>query len=141
MKTGKKSYVAAVLVLAAIQTPALAARWELVTATETGTIAQVDTAGILREKTGRRAWVRFSNPEQQKGSPASDYKPYKSSMALTYYDCSLRRSATVKSVFYTGEYATGDTVSAWSAPAGQRYWDDVIPETVGEAVLVFVCSR
>jgi len=78
-------------------TPALAGRWVTI-ADGTTRAVHLDTAGIQREGTQTRAWVREVHTQEQRSDQAGVL--YYSTNTLTNYDCAQRTFAPLFRVFY-----------------------------------------
>jgi len=78
-------------------TPALAGRWVTI-ADGTTRAVHLDTAGIQREGTQTRAWVREVHTQEQRSEQAGVL--YYSTNTLTNYDCAQRTFAPLFRVFY-----------------------------------------
>ena len=121
--------------------PAFAADWEPVASGDSGLIASVDVSSMSGPRNLRKAWVRYSYKDFQKGDASSDYRQYRSKVALAYFDCPGKRSATAKIVTYYGENGSGENLSSKSDPNFAKNLDEVVPDSIGEALLERVCQR
>lgn len=78
-------------------TPAMAGRWVTIADGSTRAV-HLDTAGIQREGTQTRAWVREVHTQEQRSDQAGVL--YYSTNTLTNYDCAQRTFAPLFRVFY-----------------------------------------
>lgn len=67
-------------------------------------------------------------------------KTYRSTKALNYFKCSERTSAVAQQAFYLGEKGGGEYVTATSMKRDSLQFEDVVPGTMGEAMLDLVCA-
>jgi len=59
---------------------------------------------------------------------------------LTYFDCAERRSAVGSEAVYEGQNGAGDVLASMSDPKATQALRDVVPGSLGEAALEFVCA-
>lgn len=134
-----KSLAVAFLTLAA--SSAGAAQWEVIDAAQDqSVIVYVDQQSITKDRTYRKAWVRYSYATDQVGKPITEFKPYRSTLWLNWFDCSARKSAAGKLVVYAGLDGTGDVLHTSTRKNPIADLDDVTPGTLGERALAQVCS-
>ena len=121
------------LVLATICPAAThAAEWELIGEYGSGDIAYVDKTSIIRLTSAiTKVWVKVVNNEP-------DLYRVSFSKELHYVNCSARTLATKQSAKYDidGDYLRGTTVTDVLLE-----YDDVIPETLGETIVDYVCKQ
>lgn len=67
------------------------------------------------------------------------YAPYRSVKALNVYDCNARTSAALQNAGYSDAAGHGENVFSWAIPLSKAEFNDVIPDTIGEITLSFVC--
>lgn len=85
----------------------------------------------------KTAWAKWEYANTQK----QDYPPYKSynkSKGFWYYDCNAKRSELESAHFYLN----GQSVYSgnWYVPtSSSATWDRVVPDSVNEGKLDFVC--
>lgn len=116
---------------------AYSAEWYRVTGTEKFNVL-VDLDSVSPRGKYWQAWFRWDYTESQtlKTYPPSQYL---SNKELNVFDCQSRTSAELQSVYYTGVSGMGDTAYSWSTTIEKAQMKDVIPETIGETMLRFVC--
>ncbi|MGB7196073.1 MAG: surface-adhesin E family protein [Collimonas pratensis] len=117
-----------------------ASDWQQITSTETSVIA-VDKQSITTSKgfRNRKAWITYDSTVAKltTGYPA---KPYFSMVQLEYFDCSERTAAAVQQIAYSGQTRTGEIVKVLNIPLSAAEFTEVVPDSVGEATLAYVCS-
>ncbi|WP_369021508.1 surface-adhesin E family protein [Verminephrobacter aporrectodeae] len=115
---------------------ATAANWEYVGDSRNTGMIYVDTASIAKSPFGRKAWVRveFYSPQEVNN------RKHSSGISLYHCDCQGRSLSVVKMAFYSGDNRSGDIVYSWSGKPTKDSLEDVMPDTVEEMILDFVCS-
>ncbi|MCA8326193.1 surface-adhesin E family protein [Burkholderia cepacia] len=126
--------------------PAIAASWAPIA---DGLIPQiyVDTASIRHEGKYTKGWFLSTYLEPQKNQ-APTYtatgtliKPYLSEKSLLVADCAARTSTTLQLWRYSGERGTGEVVESQTVKMYPQNFTDVVPDTIGEAMLNRLCRR
>ena len=102
------------------------------------TAAFADTQSMRRTGPRVKVWIKWSN---SKALETNSYpkKKYLSEKQLSIYDCNDRTSATIQVIRYSAEDAAGDVVESLSFSEGSAQYRDLAPETIGEAILEYVC--
>jgi len=108
--------------------PALA-EWEEFGGHETATM-YFDPASIRVDGQMRRVWTLGDRVVESESG-------IKSLVMLDLYDCSEERSRYLQIIAYAEPMATGSVIETMSEPSP---WQAVAPETLGAAMLEFVCS-
>lgn len=125
--------------LAVLSDGALAANWKLVSTSDTS-IIYVDTTSIAKSPIGRKAWVWFEYNAPKKIPLSYPEKYFTSVVELDHYDCQNRTSAAAQQLSYASAGKSGDVVDSRSIRNVKDTLEDVVPDTVGETLLNFVCS-
>lgn len=86
-----------------------------------------------------KAWFMFSY-DSEKTQRAYPFKKYQSGKQLNNFKCREKSSAVVQGVYYSKEYGTGEVVDSESIDPAKVRYDDVVPDTIGEAMLDAACS-
>lgn len=111
--------------------------WESVSTTSqenaTSTV-WVQTKSIATSGKYVKAWSvsDFSNPQTIANSPN---KSYTRSLQLTYFNCAERKLAGAQITYYFEK----NFVASSSFDEAKRVFEEVVPETVGEAMLERAC--
>jgi hypothetical protein len=114
-------------------------RWHFITRT-TAFAVSLDTATIQKGQDPGHvvAWLRFYFNRMQRGTPASDGKPFRYVLDQTEYDCSARQMSLRNMNFYSRDGVLLSTVNAVDTRDGLP--QDVIPSSTGETIHRFVCD-
>jgi hypothetical protein len=115
-------------------TMALALDWTQVASADDLAV-EVHPGRLSRDADGMiRGWERtkYKTPRRAKNG-----KTYVSVMVQTRYDCDARRSMSTRGIHYD---RSGGVVISWTVPTYDQEWTEVVPESVGEAVLDEVCA-
>ena len=59
---------------------------------------------------------------------------------LNYFDCRKRQYAIAQRIAYEERDAQGLTVFRATVPSSGLEYSDVVPESIGESMLLFVCK-
>lgn len=118
--------------------PAFGSNWEIVVRHDAMKIA-VDTDSITASngKTKAWTWYVYTVPEKTDGNPP---KEYRSEKRLELYDCK-ERMTTFTQVY---RYSTpeSDRIIEYLNFGPEIYkFQDVMPDTIGEALFTFVCKK
>lgn len=92
-----RSTILVLLLALSTATPAMAGRWVTIADGSTRAV-HLDTAGVQREGSQTRAWVREVHTQEQRSDQAGVL--YYSTNTLTNYDCAQRTFAPLFRVFY-----------------------------------------
>lgn len=100
--------------------------------------AFVDKQSLRRTGSKVKAWVRvnYSTPRDSGDSK----KKFQSAVSLSMHNCADRTSSTLQVAQYSSIGGTGETVWSMTCEDKPSTYSDVIPETIGEAVLEYVCK-
>lgn len=128
--------------LLTLASTAHAANWVHVSTDINDNKRYIDTDSIQTHRfSGGGDYKTFWNKWEYSNTQKQDYPPYKSYnevKAFEYYDCTAKRME-VESVHY---YLNGQPVSSSSdyvPTSSSATWDRVVPDSVGEGKLDFVC--
>ena len=114
---------------------ATAANWVHLTDTDSAQVF-IDTDSIAKWDGKIKAWFLY----EYGGPQTADHKKYLSSKDLAYFDCTERSMVLVQIVRYEKQSGTGDVVSTIFIPMAPAWFEDVVPETLGETMQMFACS-
>ena len=84
----------------------------------------------------RKAWSEYIYSQLQDRKQVG--KQFNRQLLLNIYDCAARTKGTMQVVFYGIE---GDVIDSLSFKRNVIAMEDVIPESLGEASLNFVCAQ
>jgi hypothetical protein len=123
-----------VLIIAlTLSTPALAAEWKLI-GTEGDATIYVDRKGFHQEGNLLKAWIRYDYAKPENAD--TQVRPYTRRHELRYFSCSGREWGLTKAITYT---ADGQVAHTETDPTPRLA--DVIPDSLAEFVLDFVCEH
>ncbi len=117
---------------------ACAACWEEIAKTSKEDIVFLDKCSISLDGKYKKAWIKWENKEQK--NVEDDYLPKKmadSSKTLYYFDCAKKQSTIIQNIYYYHDSA----VKSLSINIKEASFDEVIPDTVGEAILEAACGK
>lgn len=117
---------------------AFSADWKSITSTDGGFIF-VDTSTVLQVGKYRKAWILWDYITPQK-TPDYPGVMYKSIKELDYYDCDSNQSAAIQELLYDDMAGLGKNVRSSGGTFYPWAMKDVAPDTVGQAMLKFVCD-
>lgn len=100
----------------------------------------VDASSIAPIGKYRKAWFLSSEEMEKDGNAYTSFKKYRSTKSLNYYSCEERTTASLQRLFYSESQGTGEYLGSWAAPSKNVNYLDVAPDTVGEAMLEYVCN-
>lgn len=132
---------AALLLVSIVESSSVAAqddRWKPV-GINGDAVAWVDSKSLRRTGTKVRAWIRWDWMSPQK-TRASTPKEYRAEKHLAIHDCANRTTTTLQIILYADFAAIGGVVESFSADEATAKPLDIVPETIGEQVLEFVCE-
>ena len=119
--------------------PVAAAEWVLVGETE---LAQmfVDESSLTQQGRYVHAWFRWDYSSPQTTTEGKYFLSFK---ALKHFDCALRQSSARQVVLYTEGNGQGVVVDSAIFPPDDvnAHMQAVVPQTVGEAELDYVCKN
>lgn len=131
--------LAYVFVFLSFTSTAFAANWQPL-AKGGGFIVYVDTESLVQRGEYWQSWFMWDN-ENDKETPDYPPKTYRSTKTLTVFNCSLRQSTGIQTVYYSGQEGSGNSVYTASVNIKQASFADVVPDSIGESMLRYVCSR
>jgi hypothetical protein len=131
-------YVALGLGLIVVATAAHPAQWQLVEGSSKLTL-HVDVESIRSEGGRVKAWFRWNYAETQYTYP--NREPFRSMKELNYFDCGKRTYAIAQSVAYAERDGRGESPYRAALPFSQLTFEEVIPESIGELMLEYVCRN
>ncbi|WP_157639452.1 surface-adhesin E family protein [Burkholderia ubonensis] len=137
----RKKIIATLLAAGILVSPALfASDWRYLSSTENTTVS-LDVQSVHFKGAVAKAWI------------LSDYDPpttlqrgytslsASSSKALYFFDCDSDTSAVAEYVYASGKGGNGAVVESWNIPSSQRLeFSEVVPDSIGEAMLRAVCN-
>ena len=119
--------------------PMLAATWVPVAGNES-MAAEVDRDSMRRTGPKVKVWVRwlYVEPTELKGAyPRLTFQSLKS---LAIYNCADKTNVNLQEAFYA-ERDGGQVVKTNVTPETVAGYDEVVPDSMGEAILRFVCDE
>ena len=133
----------AALVLVALSLPfgahAQALRWVEI-ARGDDVAAFVDSTSLRKAGGIAKVWLKWENDPPVPISNGSS-KVYRSEKTLSIFNCKARSVATVQVVRYSLPEGTGDIVESGSIPEAEAKHREVVPDTMAEHVLNWVCMQ
>lgn len=115
-------------------TSAYASDWEQVAQNDNMEVF-LDKQSVGRQGKLRKAWLAYSFKAEQ----SLNGKIYKSTKQQEQFSCPEKASGQYQTTYYTDEYGKGQVVFTWMAQSKNIILSDVVPDSVGEAVLRAVC--
>lgn len=99
----------------------------------------MDGDSVVKVGAYRKAWVKetYGKPEETDSYPK---KAYNGAKLLYYYNCEIGTSVPVQKVLYADQGATGDVVESRSVKFKAENMIEVVPDSVGEALLRAACG-
>lgn len=99
----------------------------------------VDAQSVAISGSLRKAWFTYTYETAQKTNsyPEKTYFSYK---LLSYYNCREKTTASSYIVYYSEQFAAGMTVETTSVAKEKMSFVDVVPDSIGEANMNYVCS-
>ena len=100
----------------------------------------VDHDSIAPRGKYMRAWVMvdYFKPKKLTAYPN---KEYLSSKALWAFDCVEKTITSIQDIAYAGDTGVGEIVESTSVDWEKARFRDVVPDSMGEAVMQIVCKR
>lgn len=118
---------------------AFAEKWELL-GTENGIDVYIDKASINPKGNYLEAWFRWDY--QAKGNlPTYPHRQFLSAKSLEYFDCEAGSRANAQLVFYSGQSGSGEPVSSFMQSPTKEEFTPVVPESISDASLEYVCDH
>lgn len=101
----------------------------------------VDADSLMSVKGGfRKAWIAHSYDKPLQTNDIYK-KDYSAAIMLQRFNCSERTSATYQEVLYSGKDRQGNIVRTITMKPEEQALSDVVPGSVGEEVLNYVCAQ
>lgn len=123
---------------------AYASNWFVLSPTIDGGTESVDLSSIVAKGNYVTAWFMNTSPVEQKFERSFPTvrtdKPYKSIKVHQVINCSKRESATEHIAYYTDENGGGTYLGSIVAQPSQYTFSSIIPDTLGEQRLDYVCK-
>lgn len=116
----------------------LASTWVEV-ATNDSMTAEVDRESLRRKDSKVKVWVRWEYEAPADVAGAYPKKTFQSLKSLAIYDCSNRTNANLQELFYADKNG-GRVVHTNVIPEAVATNDELAPDSMGEAILRFVCE-
>lgn len=130
----KKTFIVLLVIPSAT---VLAADWQYITGGKDFTV-NIDLQSIAPAGNGRmKAWTKYIYSEARS---LPGYGTYQSALTLDYYDCTQKSTATIQQVFYA-DTEGNKNIFYQSVPAKDARYEDVVPGSINETELLFVCSK
>jgi hypothetical protein len=120
-------------------TLASAEKWEWL-GSENGIDIYIDKTSINPKGKYIEAWFRWDY-RVKNTLPVYPRKAFLSAKSLEYFDCDAGSRANAQLVFYSGQSGSGETVSSFLQSPTQEQFTRVMPESIAEASLEYVCNR
>jgi len=138
-----KAFFLAALIIGA--GPASSAEWKMITSSssEDGnrTYIEADEDSVRERPPYRQAWIRYSYLKPKKNE--TDGKPYRSTAALTLFDCKNEELTDLATLDYSSMFGAGEARHSTTTPRALavRNLRPVVPDSVGENILQWACTR
>lgn len=116
-----------------------ASNWEIVGVGATASV-YVDAESMATSGKYKKAWVKYSFSTDQESTPFTNFKKWRSSTDLVYFNCEERTSGTIQATYYDGAMSTGEVVSSTNLKLHQVLFNESAPDTLGDAVISYVCK-
>ncbi|HSD35919.1 MAG TPA: surface-adhesin E family protein [Rhodocyclaceae bacterium] len=116
-----------------------AANWALVDSNSESKIF-LDTESVRRNGSKVKVWIKWSHSAPVAAKNTYPEKQYQSSKSLDIYDCSDRSSASIQFILYA-DADGGEVVKSDSIPERLASFREVVPDSIGEAILEAACKR
>jgi hypothetical protein len=132
MKTDKFAFAIATLL---VSSAAHSADWQYIGAAGEA-VYLIDAQSVTGAPPFRKAWFKLVYPNEQTVVGLPD-KKYHSEKMLWYFHCQARTYTVVQSVKYS---QASEPVESISVPFVPSRMADVIPESIGEILMGYVCK-
>lgn len=96
-------------------------------------IVYVDKSNITYNKNIVKAWIKYQYELPQKDASDKDFTDAK---ALYKHNCREKTSAVLQFITYD----SGKVVNSYNYTSKNLFFEDVIPESLGNSVLNYVCN-
>lgn len=128
-----------VLLLSGISLAADASNWVLLTRHD-DTEIYADDASVFKRGHLTLAWDRTDYPSSQTMT-FSPFKQFRSMKALGYYNCAEKTGALRELILYADAGGSGEVVAHVTVPVDHLDFKAMVPGTVGEVLLRYVCGN
>jgi len=118
---------------------ARSADWKLV-GQSSNYYAHVDTSSIVTQKKYRKAWVMWSEIEEESRPSSGSLPIARSSKILSYYNCAEHSSFEAQRTEYDDFFGRGKSIRSLAFPLSNSGFNEIVPDTVGESVFNYICS-
>lgn len=115
-----------------------ASEWKIIDASEK-TETSVDVQNIAKLPGNvRKTWVRYRYQTTQN---TVEILPigYKTALNLNYFDCGQRTMALAQEILYS-DVDESKSIRSKTYPRESLQYEDVVPDSVGEAALRYICA-
>ncbi|MCA8203743.1 hypothetical protein LGM71_22080 [Burkholderia sp. AU33545] len=120
---------------------AIASNWIEIGRSSDGTATvSLDAVSMAFSGSHAKAWFLQDNMYSLDVPGSYAGTRYVSDKALVLFDCEQRTSAAAQTVYYDDHNGSGKVVWSWSTPPAKAMYSDVVPDTLGEAMLESVCA-
>lgn len=134
---GVRPFFVALMLMAPVSV--MASDWTIVGQGQ-GTTVAVDVQSIAPRGKFTKAWVIFTYDHSQQPT-AFATRAFQSMKSLAVYDCTERTMAVLQAIDFTGPAGSGDFAGSFSIDLSRATFTDVVPDSNGEILLRFICSR
>ena len=100
----------------------------------------VDKSSISSKGKYLKAWLIWDYIGTKK-MEYHPYKEYRSIKSLWYLDCNSNSVAISQSASYSGNFGAGESVDSHSNDISKLQFNDVVPDSIGETILKYVCKQ
>lgn len=117
---------------------AVASEWQYLNGNESKYL-EMDFSSISSGGQYKKAWAGtvYLTPQNANVYPA---RTYSSDRTLYYFDCLGQRLQTVQYIQYENMFGEGEVISSSSVKFNPQNLTDVVPDSVGEALLKLACG-
>jgi hypothetical protein len=121
-----------------VATPCFGQTWSLITTTDKAEF-YVDTASLRPQGTYMKAWIHSKYNEYQTDSVTGNW--YKGFRSLLYADCKARTMTTKQFAVYADDVGQSTPQRSHSYHENALHFEDVIPGSVGVAIIDRLCAK
>lgn len=118
-----------------------ASNWIQAAGDNNGTSIWLDTMSVHFAGSHAKAWLMFDYQTDQTIQGTYPAKSARSLKELDLFNCDQGTSVTVQVLWTSMTNGAGEVVYSNSIPPETARYTDVVPDSVGEAILNAVCSR
>lgn len=119
---------------------AYSADWKLVGRSDK-TYAFVDDSSIVAQKANRKAWIMWSDIEEDSKPSSGSLPVTRSAKVLSHFNCAERTSADVQRITYSGFGGEGESITSQKYTVSPASFFEVVPDTVGETIFNYICGK